>query len=338
MTVRGQLKLFPADTFRRLLILGLDRRTVSLCRFARQRGIDVVVITGSRQLAETLADGQSAAKTLNDVNVELVARNALETDDPLLGARDDTLVVSTSSPFIIRSWLIGRLNGRVVNCHGTRLPEWRGGGGYSWQIMAGDRRGNSLVHLVTEGIDKGPIIYEKAYVFPSHLRRPIDYIDHLEKMDHEFLADFLTKLSEGFSFPLRHQDENSSTYFPRLNSERQAYIDWRWTGDAIERFILAFSTPYPGAKTFLRKKEVHILDAHFLTDTQLQHPFFAGLVVRLFNKRLRVIVERGQLDIALADTLGMDEIKAGDRLYTPGSFLDEAMALRPFYTPEGLKA
>src|SRR5207237_9880737 len=166
--------------------------------------------------------------------------------------------------------------------------EWLGGGGYYWQIVARDRSGNSLVHLGTERIDDGPVIDERAYVFPGHLRRPIDYLGHAEKMDHEFLGAFLMKVSEGFSFPLRLQNENISTYFPRLNSERQGYIDWTWPGDAIERFILAFSTPYPGAKTFLRDKEVHIFDARFRSGAQPQHPFFVGLVVRSFNERIYV--------------------------------------------------
>jgi methionyl-tRNA formyltransferase len=331
------MKLFPAGGFRRLLVLGLDRRAVNLCSLARKTGIDVAVVAGPRQLDETLSDGQSAAKAVKNINVDLIVRDSLTPDDPVLVGSGDTLVFSTSSPFIIRSWLIERFGGRVVNSHGTRLPEWRGGGGFSWQIMAGDRSGNSLVHLVTPGIDDGTVVFERSYVFPSESRRPIDYINHAEKMDRDFVCDFVTKVSEGFSFPLRAQDENISTYFPRLNSERQGFIDWSWRGDAIERFILAFSTPYPGAKTLLRNKEVHIFDAHFLAGARPQHPFFVGLVVRLFSQRLHVIAEGGQLEIKLTDTLGLEQIKVGDRLHTPRRFLEEAMALRPVYTATGLK-
>jgi methionyl-tRNA formyltransferase len=331
------LSLFPAGVFRRLLILGLDRKAVSLCRLARSAGFDVAVLTGPRQLGETLADGRSAAQALSDFKVELVVKDALMENDPLLAGGEDALIFSTSSPFIIRSWLIERFNGRVINSHGTRLPRWRGGGGYSWQIMAGDRSGNSLVHLVTPRIDDGPIVYERGYAFPSHLRRPIDYMNHAERMDEEFLGDLFAKISAGFSFPLRFQDENISTYFPRLNSERQGYIDWTWPGDAIERFILAFSTPYAGAKTFLNKNKVHIFDGHFVEGVQPQHPFFAGLIVRVFNGRLYVVVEGGQLDIALADIVSTREIKAGDRLHTPRTLLDDAIAVRPIYTPAGLK-
>jgi methionyl-tRNA formyltransferase len=204
--------------------------------------------------------------------------------------------------------------------------------------MAGDRRGNSLAHLVTPRIDDGAIIEEREYVFPDQLRRPVEYMSYATSMDHEFLGAFLSKVSQGVSFKLRFQDEAISTYFPRLNSERQGFIDWTWHGDALERFILAFSTPYPGAKTSVQGKEVRIFDAHFLRDQGPQHPFLFGLIVRSFNGRLRVIVNGGQLDIALADTDGMQLARVGDRLHTARALLDEALVSRPVYTPIGLKA
>lgn len=335
--VNDNICFLPAGTFRRLLILGLDRNAVNLSRLAREMGIEVVLITGHRQVEALLADGRPAAHVLSELGIEVAVRDELTADEFLLCGRDDTLVFSASSPFIIRAWLIDRFKGRVVNSHGARLPEWRGGGTYSWQIMAGDRKGNSLVHLIAPGIDDGPIVFERGYEFPGELRRPIDYINYAEKMDHELLSAFLGKVSKGFTFPLRYQDESVSTYFPRLNSDRQGYIDWTWPGDAIERFILAFSTPYTGAKTFLREREVHIFEGHFVNSNLPQHPFFVGLVVRVFSGRLHVLVEGGQLDIALTDTSGMNEIKAGDRLSTPRGFLDDAIALRPVYTPAGFK-
>ena len=209
MTARESLRLFAPGAFRRMIVLGLDRRTISLCRFARESRIDVIVVTGPRQL--DAASEWGATKSLSDLGVELTVRNALADDDPIFAAREDTLIFSVSSPFIVRSWLIERFGGRVVNSHGTRLPEWRGGGGYSWQIMAGDRGGNSLVHLITPGIDNGPVVYERRYEFPGHLRRPNEYIEHAAKMDHECLGTFLAKITEGFSFPLRFQDESVST-------------------------------------------------------------------------------------------------------------------------------
>jgi methionyl-tRNA formyltransferase len=335
--VPDSVSFFSAGAFRRLVILGLDRNAVNLSRLAREMEIEVVLITGRRQMEALLADGRMAADVLSELKIEPATREGLTAEDPLLSAREDTLLFSASSPFIVHAWLIDRFKGRVVNSHGTRLPEWRGGGGHSWRIMAADRTGNSLIHLLTPGIDDGPIVFERAYEFPRDLRRPIDYINYTEKMDHELLGDFLGKVSHGFAFPLQYQDESVSTYFPRLNSERQGYIDWTWPGEAVERFILAFSTPYTGAKTFLREREVHIFDGHFVNGVQPHHPFFVGLVVRVFNGRLHVLVEGGQLDIALADTVGMNEIKAGDRLSTPRSFLDGAIALRPAYGPAGLK-
>src|SRR5450631_737064 len=102
-----------------MIVLGLDRRTISLCRFARENGIDAIVMTGPRQL--DAASEWGATKSLNDLGIELTFQNALADDDLIFAARDDTLIFSVSSPFIVRAWLIERFGGRVVNSHGTRL-------------------------------------------------------------------------------------------------------------------------------------------------------------------------------------------------------------------------
>ena len=57
--------------------------------------------------------------------------------------------------------------------------------------------------------------------------------------------------------------------------------------------------------------------------------------MRRFDERLNVIVSDGQLEIAVTDTRGMEKVKVGNRLYTPRALLDEALAFRAVYTPEG---
>lgn len=336
--VKREVCFFPNRDLRRLLILGLGRHTVNLVRLGRELGLDFTVLTGPRQLTATLADGTLAVDALAALDVEPVVRESLVESEAALGEPAGTLVFSVGCPFIIRQWLIDRFEGRVINSHGAPLPRWRGGGGYSWRIMAGDHSGNSLIHLVTPGIDDGPVVCERGYSFPEHLRRPLEFMNHAEAMDREMFEGFLGGVAAGESFVLRHQDESVATYFPRLSTEDQAFIDWSWPGDAVERFLLAFSTPYAGAKTFLRGAEVRILDARFQPGTQPGHPFLNGLVIRVHDGRLCVVVEGGCLDILLADTVGMDKVQAGDRLATPRDLLENALALRPVYAPTGLKA
>jgi methionyl-tRNA formyltransferase len=60
-------------------------------------------------------------------------------------------------------------------------------------------------------------------------------------------------------FRIRNQEEKDSTYFPRLNSLNQGFIDWEWDCGEALRFIRAFDDPYCGASTFLNERRVFII-------------------------------------------------------------------------------
>ena len=71
------------------------------------------------------------------------------------------------------------------------MPIDRGGGGFSWRIMRGDRLGNILLHLIDEGIDTGPIIYNDVYVIPINLNSPEEIEEDYKNRLKEFLINLI---------------------------------------------------------------------------------------------------------------------------------------------------
>ena len=71
------------------------------------------------------------------------------------------------------------------------MPIDRGGGGFSWRIMRGDRLGNILLHLIDEGIDTGPIIYTDVYVIPINLNSPEEIEEDYKNRLKEFLINLI---------------------------------------------------------------------------------------------------------------------------------------------------
>ena len=136
---------------------------------------------------------------------------------------------------------------------------------------------------------------------------------------------------------LHRQSKAEATYFPRLESARQEYIDWCWDGPALERFILAFSHPYDGAKTFSREKVLRLFDARFEPGQSHAHPFLHGQVFRIADNTIHVACEGGQLVIRERDIESEMALRVGDRLSTPYQYLQSALDLRPIYGPGGLR-
>ena len=57
------------------------------------------------------------------------------------------------TPFLVRAWA-----GRMVNVHPSLLPKYPGLDTHQRALDAGDAEAGCTVHLVTEGVDEGPIL------------------------------------------------------------------------------------------------------------------------------------------------------------------------------------
>jgi formyltetrahydrofolate-dependent phosphoribosylglycinamide formyltransferase len=59
---------------------------------------------------------------------------------------------------LLTPWLVGRWEGRMVNIHPSLLPLYPGLDTHARAIAARDAEAGCTVHLVTEGVDEGPIL------------------------------------------------------------------------------------------------------------------------------------------------------------------------------------
>ena len=57
------------------------------------------------------------------------------------------------TPFFVRAW-----KGHLVNIHPSLLPKYRGVDTHARALQAGEREAGCSVHLVTEGVDEGPVL------------------------------------------------------------------------------------------------------------------------------------------------------------------------------------
>jgi methionyl-tRNA formyltransferase len=246
-------------------------------------------------------------------------------------------------------WIIDKktrdllFRGLVLNSHGTRLPNDRGGGGFSWRIMRGDRIGMLVLHQMDDGIDTGPIVASEEYILPRQMQTPAEHEAYYFKELSRFACDFLRRVISGTChFEVQPQSNFSATYYPRLHTATHGWIDWSWPGADIERFILAFDDPYPGARTYWRGEAVVLRSCQLHVGEIGHHPFQVGLVVRN-NRKWLTIALGGQHCLLVSDVRdenGRDllpHIKEGDRLFTPQSKLDQAQMTRAWVTANGLK-
>jgi methionyl-tRNA formyltransferase len=321
---------------RNVILLGAAESFPAIRELCEANGVRCIVITSP--------DQQRAASQLQSdiVTEELSSAECADKLKRML-IEGEMITLSFGARWIIKRKVRDALfHGLVLNAHGTRLPNDRGGGGFSWRIMRGDRIGNLVLHQIDDRIDTGPIVVVEEYIVPRHIQTPAEHNRYYFQKLEDFVCGFIKKvISARCDFESVPQLNFSSTYYPRIHTPTHGWIDWSWPATEIEKFILAFDDPHPGARTFWRDETVILRDCQLHVGEIGHHPFQKGLIIRNNQKWLTVALEGEHcLLVSVAhDENGRDlipHIKEGDRFFTPQSKLDLAKTTRVRFTAGGL--
>ena len=322
-----------------IVLFGFSPLFTDLASLASQMGLDVLIISGERNCV----DLESLSLPSNSKTVVLPSISVRSLID--LGLHvDHSLGLSFGSPYIFDQDCISFFDGRLLNSHGTPLPEFKGGGGFTWRILQGDMRGSCLLHLVTPEIDEGPIVFRKDFTFTPDHRFPSDFLKTQYEYESRYLIPFISSVLTSAD-PKSYLESNRyytspsepKTYFPRLLTDIHGAIDWNWNALDIERFICAFSHPYPGAFSRINDTTIRFFDCS-LCRSASNHPFVAGIVTYVSSSFIEVAVTDGFLQIQLSDLLPIDfPFTVGMRFHTPFSFLNTSRSARVAYSPQGYR-
>ena len=78
--------------------------------------------------------------------------------DEVLQEQNIAIVCLAGYMRLLTPWLVNRWEGRMLNIHPSLLPAYKGLDTHARALQAGETRHGCTVHLVTEGMDEGPIL------------------------------------------------------------------------------------------------------------------------------------------------------------------------------------
>ncbi|MFC1821071.1 hypothetical protein ACFL9T_00050 [Thermodesulfobacteriota bacterium] len=304
-----------------------------------KHGLESLFVTSKRHAKEIVDGDLTLEEFLIKNKKKFIITNNINDKRIISEITDKTLGISSGAAWIFKPEFIDRFKGRLLNSHGSRLPQDRGAGDFSWRIMRREPICAVLLHKIDSGIDTGDIIKYEEYIFPS-CRKPIDYQEYSRKKYLLFLDEFINEILEGKNFNCIKQQDSFSTYFPRLNTDTHGFINWDWTVEEIESFICAFDEPYKGASTFINDKRIWLKECYLTESDGMFHPFQSGIIYRITDYGLFVAARGGSIVIKkVEDEKGnsmLEEIELGSRFHTPVEYLEKAKMFRAVYTPDGL--
>ena len=197
------------------------------------------------------------------------------------------------------------------------------------------KKGATTVHLISDKIDQGDIIFQRKYHVRANNDNPLKLKLFIENKAFKHLKEFFNKLLTGKKFNFKSNDVTKGFYLPRLNTKFNGLINWEWDAKDIESFVNAFSKPYQGAYCFCRNKKVRIFKVKLIKEKILKHPFMYGLIFRLTRDKIFVVGKKNSLEINKKDIQSDIMLREGDRLYVTQEMLDKQKSLRVFYSPKG---
>lgn len=132
----------------------------------------------------------------------------------------------------------------AINIHQALLPQYRGCNPIQWAIIRKENETGVTMHVMTEGIDEGPIIAQRKV--PIHLQDTwVDVRERLTAETERMLAEMMPKIVAG---DVRSMPQNSAlAAYHRRRKPEDGKIDGNFSIISIYNLIRALVYPLPGA-------------------------------------------------------------------------------------------
>lgn len=146
-----------------VLISGTGSNMAALVEAARAPDcpFEVVLVLSNRPEAGGLAAAAAAGVPTAVVDHRPFGKDREAHEravDAELRERDVEVVALAGYMRLLTPWLVGRWVGRMLNIHPSLLPKYPGLDTHARALAAGDLEAGCTVHIVTEGVDEGPVL------------------------------------------------------------------------------------------------------------------------------------------------------------------------------------
>jgi len=158
-------------------------------------------------------------------------------------------LVCAGFPLKLPKNVLAKVRNVGINCHGGKLPSYRGGSPLMWQVINDEKLISLTIHELTSEFDEGDVLIESSFVNNKAL-----YINEIQEIANQ---EFVRMIKIFFSNPEQFvakkiaQSSSNARYWHQ-RSEADGFIDWqRMNANKVYNFVRAISTPYPGAHCVL---------------------------------------------------------------------------------------
>lgn len=336
-----------------VLIGGGDLMAIS-AKIFKGLNFNLNIIAAPRHISESLT---LSNETLSDICEQLSIKPNIIPDINQMSKNELSEIIPTQAiaicfgpAWIFNGNVLSQFSYGMFNINAIPIPNYLGGAHYTWQLLNKNFKGGCFFQQITNKLDQGDIFDKHHFNISQNACSPSAYFSENIEQGSHFIRSLASKFIEGATFtPISYTTlNNHRLYFPRLRTDKQAYINWQWSAQEIVSFCQGFDKPYAGAASFIKKTKLRFkkVTLTVLTDENNEeilpmHPFCSGLIIRKITGTIIVAARNGF--IALKEVYDEQEqcfcshLKEGMRIHTPQSTLDKAMSYEVKIDAQGFK-
>jgi methionyl-tRNA formyltransferase len=194
-------------------------------------------------------------------------------------------------------WLIDHPMEKLIVCHDSLLPRYRGFAPLVNALISGEPQIGVTAILGADKFDAGPVLAQSS----SSITYPITISEAMiviRKNYVECVEEVLKRVSQGQALQGVPQNEVLATYSVWRDARDYA-IDWNLSAARIRRLVDALGSPYMGAYTRIEGKTVRICAVEEVPDCVIENRD-VGKVLFMEDDRPIVICGSGLLKIKVA--------------------------------------
>ena len=328
------------EKIKKVLILGGDNLTLKILDYLKNN-FEYKILSSKRNLNNKINNIKFEDYLLKyKANYKLVSSISSSIEFNKQYNSKNAIYLCMSSPWILKKKDLKKIRPIILNSHGTRLPQYRGGASFSWLAMNRVRFGFNNLYIIDDKIDSGKIIDYDEFLYPHHLRTPAEYFEFYMKRQVSFIIEQLEKFKKikRIIDPIKQQ-EYLSSYYPRLNHNIHGWIDWSLNFLDLNNFVNSFGNPLPGCATYYNKNKVFIKRSSLNYEDPIINSYKSGMIYRKGKGWICVSANGGSLiieEVIYKNKNIIDSMKIGNRFYTPQKKVEQK-SIRVFYDHKGLK-
>lgn len=207
-------------------------------------------------------------------------------------------------------WLI-KTDKTLIVLHDSILPRYKGWSPLVTSLINGEGQIGVTAFIANETADDGEVIMRQS----THIAYPIKIMEAIHRtipLYNQLCNSVIAVYKEGKVFDhMRIEGIQPESSFSMWRDEDDYRIDWKDSAYEIMNFINAVGYPYKGAITYMKDKEVRILDSELYPDilihNRLKH---VGKVVLIDNGKYVVVTGDGLLKLnSIVQTIGNFELE-----------------------------